>query len=72
MVVNLQKAYDYVGWRAIEETLIGFCFARDFVGLILDCVTTSRFFIVVEGPPWNLRVKEDSGKVILFHQHSSA
>nr|GEU92274.1 reverse transcriptase domain, reverse transcriptase zinc-binding domain protein [Tanacetum cinerariifolium] len=47
--VDIQKAYDTVDWTFLQEVLLGFGFHVRLVGWIMKCVTTTSFFISING-----------------------
>ena len=47
--LDLEKAYDRLEWSFIREVLTFFKFPPSFVDLVLECVTTSSFSILVNG-----------------------
>jgi hypothetical protein len=47
--LDLEKAYDHLEWGFIREVLTFFKFPPPFVDLVLECVTTSSFSILVNG-----------------------
>ncbi|XP_055962303.1 uncharacterized protein LOC130015686 [Mercurialis annua] len=49
MKVDLQKAYDTVEWDFIEEVLLGLRFERRFIKLIMECIKSAKFSILVNG-----------------------
>ncbi|KAL6125654.1 hypothetical protein ACLB2K_073709 [Fragaria x ananassa] len=49
--LNMNKAYDRVEWDFLEATLRRFGFANGWVNLIMACVTTVSFSIVLNGCP---------------------
>ncbi|KAL6200282.1 hypothetical protein ACLB2K_030064 [Fragaria x ananassa] len=49
----MNKAYDRVEWDFLEATLVRFGFDRRWINLIMSCVTTVSFSIVLNGNPGN-------------------
>ena len=49
--LDMSKAYDRVEWRFLEEMMQKLGFPDVFVRLILECVTTSSFSILLNGQP---------------------
>jgi hypothetical protein len=47
--LDLEKAYDHLEWGFIREVLTFFKFPPPFVDLVLECVTTSSFSVLVNG-----------------------
>jgi hypothetical protein len=47
--LDLEKAYDRLEWDFIREVLTFFKFSPPFVDLVLECVSTSSFSILVNG-----------------------
>nr|GEW59701.1 hypothetical protein [Tanacetum cinerariifolium] len=47
--VDIQKAYDTVDWDFLSKVLSGFGFHSRMVGWIMECVTTTSFFISING-----------------------
>jgi hypothetical protein len=47
--LDLEKAYDRIEWDFIHEVLIFFKFPPSFVALVLKCVSTFSFSILVNG-----------------------
>lgn len=51
ITVDLRKAFDSISWKAIENTLVGMGFEIDFIGMIMKCITTNSFSVLVERQP---------------------
>ncbi|KAL6183399.1 hypothetical protein ACLB2K_044810 [Fragaria x ananassa] len=49
--LDMIKAYNRVEWDFLEAALIRFGFSRDWIRLIMACVTTVSFAIVLNGKP---------------------
>ena len=49
MQIDIQKAYDTVSWRFLEDILGKFGFHRQMVKWIMQCVTTNKFSICLNG-----------------------
>ncbi|GJY42406.1 hypothetical protein Tco_0429676 [Tanacetum coccineum] len=47
--VDIQKAYDTVDWDFLKDVLIGFGFHTRMIGWIMECVTSTLFFISING-----------------------
>ncbi|GJU81457.1 putative reverse transcriptase domain-containing protein [Tanacetum coccineum] len=47
--VDIQKAYDTVDWNFLRNVLINFGFHSRMIGSIMECVTTTLFFISING-----------------------
>nr|GEV32463.1 hypothetical protein [Tanacetum cinerariifolium] len=47
--VDIQKAYDIVDWKFLHDVLIGFGFHPRFIGWIMECVTSTLFFLSING-----------------------
>ena len=47
--INLQKAYDRVNWNFLQVVLKNFGFDGKFVNLILECVSTVSFELLING-----------------------
>ncbi|XP_056691895.1 uncharacterized protein [Spinacia oleracea] len=51
---DLKKAYDTVEWGFIEEVIVDLGFPSHFVQLIMTCLTTTRYSILINGVPTDL------------------
>lgn len=49
MKLDLKKAYDTVNWSFVQQMLVGIGFPPFFVKLIMECVTSPRFSIMLNG-----------------------
>nr|GEX14201.1 hypothetical protein [Tanacetum cinerariifolium] len=49
MQIDIQKAYDTVSWRYLENVLIKFAFPVKMVNWIMACISSSAFFICLNG-----------------------
>ncbi|GJZ93434.1 RNA-directed DNA polymerase, eukaryota, reverse transcriptase zinc-binding domain protein [Tanacetum coccineum] len=49
MQIDIQKAYDTVNWNFMENVLIGFGFHRTMVNWIMQCISSSKFSICLNG-----------------------
>jgi hypothetical protein len=49
--LDMSKAYDRVEWRYLEEIITRLGFAPRWINLILMCVTTVRYSVLVNGTP---------------------
>ncbi|KAL0383830.1 UNVERIFIED_CONTAM: Retrovirus-related Pol polyprotein from type-2 retrotransposable element R2DM [Sesamum latifolium] len=49
--VDLRKAYDTVEWDFLHAVLILFGFPEQFIGWIVECVTTPSFSVCLNGSP---------------------
>ena len=51
MKIDMSKAYDQVEWVFLEKILIKIGFPLTWVALIMECVTTVSYSILVNGEP---------------------
>ena len=49
--LDMKRVYDLMGWAFIEGVMIKFRFEANFVKLILVCITTLDFAVLVNGSP---------------------
>ncbi|GJW51998.1 hypothetical protein Tco_0093349 [Tanacetum coccineum] len=47
--VDIQKAYDTVDWKFLHDVLVGFGFHPRMIGWIMECVTSTSFFLSING-----------------------
>ncbi|KAL2904640.1 LINE-1 retrotransposable element ORF2 protein [Bienertia sinuspersici] len=50
--LDLRKAYDTVEWKFIQEMIEVMGFPRIFIDWVLECVTTPKFSLVINGCPY--------------------
>jgi hypothetical protein len=49
--LDMSKAYDMVEWRFLEEAMRRMGFASQWIKLIMICMTTVQYVVVVNGNP---------------------
>ncbi|XP_056697932.1 uncharacterized protein [Spinacia oleracea] len=49
MKIDLQKAYDTVDWSFLKEMMVALDFPKQFVDLVMECVTTLMFSLIING-----------------------
>ena len=54
MKLDMAKAYDWVSWEFLQNILLAFGFAKEWVNWILSCVTSSSYSVLVNGEPSDL------------------
>lgn len=47
--INLKKAFDFISWDYIKIVLHGFGFNNYWINLILECISSSSFSILING-----------------------
>ena len=52
--LDMSKAYDRVEWIFLEKILLRMGFREDWVALIMECITTVSYSILVNGEPKGL------------------
>ena len=51
MKLDIQKAYDMVDWRFLCKTIEAFGFSYQWINLILQCISTTKVSILINGIP---------------------
>lgn len=51
--IDLTKAYDKVEWNVLQLIMQNFDFNDEFIKLILSCITTPHFLILLNGSPFD-------------------
>ena len=52
--LDMSKAYDRVEWSFLEQILLKLSFHDDWVALLMECITTVSYSILVNGEPKGL------------------
>ncbi|XP_019244482.1 PREDICTED: uncharacterized protein LOC109224354 [Nicotiana attenuata] len=47
--VDIQKAYDTVDWRFLEQMLTELNFPKKFIRWVMECITTVNYSVVING-----------------------
>ena len=51
MKLDMSKAYDWVEWKYLEQIMIRMGFAERWVALMLECISTVSYSILINGNP---------------------
>ncbi|XP_021844981.2 uncharacterized protein [Spinacia oleracea] len=54
MKLDLQKAYDTVEWSFLEEVMTNLGFPVHFINLVMTCLTTTHYSVLINGVPTEL------------------
>ena len=54
MKLDIAKVYDRVRWEFLQNVLLAFGFAEEWVNWILSCLTSSSFSVIINGEPLDL------------------
>ena len=49
--LDISKAYDRVEWRFMEKVLVKMGFCDIWVKLMMECITTATYSILINGEP---------------------
>ena len=49
--LDINKAYDRLEWSFLKQSLIALGFSTKWIGLVMRCITTSLFSIIINGIP---------------------
>ena len=49
--LDMSKAYDRVEWRFMEKMLVKMGFCDIWVKLMMECITTATYSILINGEP---------------------
>ncbi|XP_026416843.1 uncharacterized protein LOC113312295 [Papaver somniferum] len=49
--IDLSKVFDTIEWDFLNQTLLSFGFCSEWCQLILQCITTTSFFVLLNGVP---------------------
>ena len=52
--LDISKTYDRVEWGFLKQVMIRLCFEDKWVRLIMDCITTLSFYVLINGSPKGL------------------
>ena len=47
--LDMNKAYDRVSWQFLEKVLLKFGFNGEWVSMVMKCVSSAWFFIIING-----------------------
>lgn len=52
--LNISKVYDRLEWSFLKQSLIALGFSTKWIGLVVRCITTALFSIIINGIPVGL------------------
>lgn len=52
--LDISKAYDRIEWACLKQTMLKLGFFHKWVDLIMNCITTSSFSVIINGVPKGL------------------
>lgn len=52
--LDISKAYDKVEWQFLEQTIVKLGLSKTWVNLIMRCITTVAFSVIIKGVPRGL------------------
>ncbi|KAH9685373.1 reverse transcriptase domain-containing protein [Citrus sinensis] len=58
--LDISKAYDRVEWNFLEQTMSNLGFSTKWISLIMSCITTTCFSVLINGNPVGL-IKPEKG-----------
>ena len=54
MKIDLCKAYDTMNWQFIKEMLVVFNFLHQFIKIIMTCITSTSYVLMINESPTNI------------------
>lgn len=52
--LDINKAYDMVEWQFLKQTMTKLGFSNQWISLIMNCITTASFSVLINGIPKGL------------------